>query len=565
MGVTTTENRSIQSARREPLKEGSPGTSSTEQVFLQKRIALLSLILSLLGVLGFVGSYFSGPNPMQLFPWFIASATSTSLWVALWLACRGRPRSSTFCRSGEAVSFLCMGVALAAMSRLLGPDDLIPGLDPFSWGGDSGGHFWGLTRLYWTLAHVYGLALYCMLRAALVPSSSWRTFVLTTLAGVPLLVMAAMPSSPFDPPELAGSVVPRAYWAVGAVNFTMQWAFTVAVCTVMSKIIFGLRRELKELRQLGQYTLEAKIGEGGMGTVYRARHAMMRRPTAIKLLSSNANSNERHRRFEREVQETARLTHPNTITIFDYGRTPSGVFYYVMELLDGATVEAVVELAGPMPAERVVHVLTGLCGSLAEAHGVGLIHRDVKPANIFLCSQGGRPDVPKLLDFGLVKELGQAPATDLTDALTVTGTPLYMAPEMITSPNTIDERADIYALGAVGYFLLTGTHVFSGTTAVEVCSHHLHTKPEAPSKRLGSAVHEELAAILIRCLAKQPEDRPASAVALADLLGTCIGERAWTVQDAEQWWGAHGATLASKHLESEGSTGSRTMAVDLNR
>ncbi len=566
MGVSSSEHRSAQSALRLRLNEGSPSISNTEQVFLQKRVALLSLILSVLGVVGFLGSYFSGPNPMQLWPWFIASAASTSLWVALWLVCRGRPRSPAFCRSAEAVSLLCMGAALAVMSRLLGPGDLVPGLEPLSWGIDPGGHFWGLTRLYWTLAHIYGLALYCMLRAALVPSSSRRTFVLTALAGVPLLVMATMTSSPFDPPELTGSVIPSAYTgSIGAVNFIMQWAFTVAICTVMSKIIFGLRRELKELRQLGQYTLEAKIGEGGMGTVYRARHAMMRRPTAIKLLSSDANSQNRHERFEREVQETARLTHPNTITIFDYGRTPSGVFYYVMELLDGATAEAVVELAGPMPAERVVHVLTGLCGSLAEAHGVGLIHRDVKPANIVLCSQGGRPDVPKLLDFGLVKEFGQAPATDLTDASIVTGTPLYMAPEMITDPDTIDERADIYALGAVGYFLLTGTHVFSGKTAVEVCSHHLHTKPEAPSERLGSVVPEGLAAILLRCLAKQPDDRPASAAALAALLLTCIGDRAWTVQDAEAWWGTHGATLASKQLESEGSTGSRTMAVDLNR
>lgn len=545
------------------MTESAQIRSDTERSFLQERVALLGLVLSVLGVLGFLGSL-SGPDVANEIPWFVASGLSTGVWVALWLLCRGRPRSPGLLRTAEAASFVCTGVFMSIMCRLLTPSSVLAGLDPLGWGVEPGGHFWGLTRLYWALAHIYGLAMYCMLRAALVPSPPWRTLLLTSVVGIPLVVVVGTASLPVDSPDLSG-VIPSDYAAVGIVNVSMQWLFTVAICTVMSKVIFGLRRELQAARRLGQYTLGAKIGAGGMGTVYRATHAMMRRPTAIKLLSQTSTSRDGHARFEREVQQTARLTHPNTITIFDYGRTPDGLLYYVMELLDGATLESVVDQSGPMSPGRVVHVLNAICGSLAEAHGVGLIHRDVKPANIVLCTQGGRPDVPKLLDFGLVKDVSDSADAGLTGAAAVAGTPLYMAPEMLTHPEDVDARADTYAVGAVAYFMLTGTHVFEGATVVEVCSHHLHSEPQAPSARLGSALPGPLEALVLRCLSKKPDDRPESVSALAEQLADCGDIPPWTVHDARAWWHDNGDVLANKPEPVESGDRSRTLAVDLNR
>ncbi len=234
-----------------------------------------------------------------------------------------------------------------------------------------------------------------------------------------------------------------------------------------------------------------------MGIVYRASHAMLRRPTAIKLLPADRAGNETLARFEKEVQLTASLTHPNTVTIFDYGRTPDGIFYYAMELLDGATLADVVEVDGPQPAARVAQILGQAAGALAEAHAVKLIHRDVKPANIMLVEQGGKPDVAKVLDFGLVKELDATASPELTQIDAVTGTPQYMAPESIRAPDEVDARSDIYALGAVGYFLLTGEHVFTADTVVEVCAKHLNDEPVAPSERLGAAVPADLETLIL--------------------------------------------------------------------
>ena len=243
-----------------------------------------------------------------------------------------------------------------------------------------------------------------------------------------------------------------------------------------SQTIYGLRKAVSDIRRLGQYTLEEKLGEGGMGVVYRASHAMLRRPTAIKLLLPDRAGKDALTRFEREVRRTAMLTHPNTVTVFDYGRTTDGVFYYAMELLEGASLDEIVEVDGPQPEERVIHLLEQAAASLAEAHDAGLIHRDVKPGNILVVDRGGISDLVKVVDFGLVKDVGfraRGEATSepaLTMADTITGTPLYMAPETVTAPETVDARADLYALGAVGYWLLTGTHVFGGKSIIEVCA-----------------------------------------------------------------------------------------------
>jgi serine/threonine-protein kinase len=275
--------------------------------------------------------------------------------------------------------------------------------------------------------------------------------------------------------------------------------------------------------QLGPYTLEEKIGEGGMGEVYRARHALLRRPTAIKVLARDVSEPERTR-FEAEVQLTAELRHPNTISVYDYGRAPDGTPYYAMELLDGVTLQQLVERDGPQSPQRVIHILLQMCAALADAHRASLIHRDVKPDNVFLCRQGGLNDVVKLLDFGLVKRIGGATEAGITKADTIVGTPLYMSPESILAPETVDARSDLYALGAVGYFLLTGTPVFQGKGVVEVCGHHLHTPPERPSARSGRAMPAALERVLMDCLAKDPARRPQSAEELARRLRACSDE-----------------------------------------
>jgi len=275
-----------------------------------------------------------------------------------------------------------------------------------------------------------------------------------------------------------------------------------------------------------------------MGEVYRARHAMLRRPTAIKLFTGDGSEREL-RRFEQEVQLTARLTHPNTISIFDYGRTPDGAFYYAMELLDGVTLETLVERYGNQPPARVIHTLAQACGALREAHAAGLIHRDIKPANVFLCRQGGLPDVVKVLDFGLVKQLSNSAQTNESNANLLVGTPLYMSPESIASPGTVTAQSDLYALGAVGYFLLTGTPVFSADTVVEVCSHHLHTPPEPPSRRAATPIPADLERIILDCLAKIPHERPKSAHEMAQRLSACADANAWQEEDADAWWRAH--------------------------
>jgi eukaryotic-like serine/threonine-protein kinase len=263
----------------------------------------------------------------------------------------------------------------------------------------------------------------------------------------------------------------------------------------------------------------------------------LRRPTAIKLLLPGKVSAASLERFEREVQLTSRLSHPNTIAIYDYGRTPDGIFYYAMEYLDGLSLESLVASDGLQPAGRVVHVLLQIAGALAEAHGVGLIHRDIKPANVMLCERGGMPDVVKVVDFGLVKQLDAVEGdVALTNANTLTGTPLYLAPESISRPDSIDARIDIYALGAVGYFLITGTPPFSGRNVVEIAGHHLHSPVEAPSMRLGQPVPPKLEAVLLACLAKDPEGRPNDAQELIVKLLECEAESPWSGTQARAWW-----------------------------
>ena len=303
-----------------------------------------------------------------------------------------------------------------------------------------------------------------------------------------------------------------------------------------------------------------------MGLVYRASHAMLRRPTAIKLLRPEDAGETNLARFEREVQLTSRLTHPNTVAIFDYGRTPDGVFYYAMEYLEGVNLDDLVQEDGPQCPARVARILEQVCGALAEAHGIGLIHRDVKPANIILCERGGRSDVAKILDFGLVRELHADGALDLTQADAIAGTPRFLSPEAIRTPHDVDGRSDLYSLGAVAFYLLTAQHLFEGDTFVEVCSHHLHSAPARPTERLGSAVPADLEQAVLDCLQKDPQRRPQTALELKSRLESCRELGTCGDDEARAWWAERGEQLRQAALmrSSRGDTGlSHALTVEL--
>jgi serine/threonine protein kinase len=508
-------------------------TDDTEEgrALLQERVALfwkvmffVTLLSAAFGALGAIVE----PRGLETIVGVAQAAQTGLFW---WICARGE-RSIRFSRAMELTGLLLNLTAGALLGRFV-VADFVRGHSFVTAEGTL------MTDAYVSLLHVAGYALWLAVRAALVPSSPRYTTAITLLAGVPLVACTALV------PTGGGRLGWRLHdataypWLPGTA--AMIWIFVVVTCVVISWVIYSLRAEIREARRLGQYVLEEKIGEGGMGEVYRARHGMMRRPSALKLIRSDIAGASSLVRFEREVQLTARLTHPNTITIFDYGRTHDGVFYYAMELLGGATLQRIVEVDGPQPPGRVVRILLAACGALKEAHAIGLIHRDIKPANLMLCEHGGEHDVVKLLDFGLVKEVDVGPDEKLTGANTITGTPQYMAPESILDPDSADARADLYALGAVAYFLLSGAHVFDGTSIVEVCSKHIHEKP-APFADRGITVPAKLEAIVFACLEKKPERRPASAAELRQRIEAC-GVAPWSSEEAEAWWREHRASL----------------------
>lgn len=285
-----------------------------------------------------------------------------------------------------------------------------------------------------------------------------------------------------------------------------------ALSTALATVTGRVKKAGGVAAQVGPYTLDEKIGEGGMGVVYRASSPSSDRPTAVKLLAPGRTGDGALKRFAREAELTSRLHHPNTISVFDFGPTADGGYYYAMEYVEGEDLEKLVEREGVQSPARVAHLLAQLAASLAEAHAEGLVHRDVKPANLMLCS--GRGDRLKVLDFGLIKQLDAAADVTRTDELSVIGTPLYLSPEALIDANSVDHKCDLYALGAVGYFLLTGSAPFSGRNAVEVCAHHLHTIPVPPSTRSGRPVPRELETLLLKCLEKDPSKRPSSAASL---------------------------------------------------
>lgn len=301
-------------------------------------------------------------------------------------------------------------------------------------------------------------------------------------------------------------------------------------------MIGSLRREAFEARQMGQYHLRRLIGSGGMGEVYLAEHQLLKRPCAIKVIRpGKADDPKVLARFEREVRATAGLSHWNTVEIFDYGRTEDGTFYYVMEYLPGLSLSELVERYGPLPAARVIYLLRQTCDALREAHAAGLIHRDIKPGNIFAAQRGGIYDVAKLLDFGLAKPMISSDPIQLTQDGAITGSPLYMSPEQALGENEADARGDIYSLGAVAYYLLTGRPPFEGEKPMRVLLAHAHDAVVVPS-RIRSDIPDDLEQVVMRCLAKQPEDRYQNIASLGQALADCEAAADWSREHAARWW-----------------------------
>jgi eukaryotic-like serine/threonine-protein kinase len=317
-------------------------------------------------------------------------------------------------------------------------------------------------------------------------------------------------------------------------------AIATAIGALMMVVVAWRRGQgFRALRRIGRYTLIRSIGEGGMAQVYLGRHALLKRPIAIKILKRQA-TDELIKRFEREAQLASQLAHPNTVEIFDYGHTRGGEFYYVMEYVDGITLSALVARDGPLPVGRIVYFVRQICSALHRAHQQGLIHRDIKPDNIMVCVRGGEYDVIKILDFGLVKSIAEDVTRDLTHSIQhVLGTPVYMSPERFADPRSADIRADIYAIGAVAYLLATGKRLFDGSAGEELQFQIMHSDPAKPSAIRGSAIPAELETIILGCLAKNPGDRPQSVQSLIEGLRSIALDYPWSHREAEEWWIDH--------------------------
>jgi serine/threonine-protein kinase len=332
------------------------------------------------------------------------------------------------------------------------------------------------------------------------------------------------------------------------VQIVLPYLLVVLVSYVGARVVYRLGTELTRARELGSYRLVERLAWGGMGEVWRAQHRLLARPAAVKLLrpellgASAPNRHvELHARFEREAQATSSLRSPHTIQLYDFGVADDGAFYYVMELLDGFDLEKLVERFGPVAPERAVHLLKQVCHSLAEAHAAGLIHRDIKPANVYVCRYGREVDFVKVLDFGMVKSQHAGGVADIgvTAEHSVGGTPAFMAPEQVVGDTPVDTRSDIYAVGCLAYWLVTGHLVFEGRTVMEVVLKHSRETPVAPSHRSELKIPASLDEVIMACLEKDPDRRPATADALADRLATVLTTSAWTPQRASEWWAVH--------------------------
>ncbi|UCF19209.1 MAG: protein kinase [Gemmatimonadota bacterium] len=403
------------------------------------------------------------------------------------------------------------------------------------------------------LAITLGLFLY----AAFIPSPARYPLILGLIAVgsfilSPILTYALLPETQAYWEPLGGTGELRDFLIHGGVGIVL----VSVVAFLTSRALYSLQKRAHEAQKLGNYFLEEKLGAGGMGAVYRARHALIRRPTAVKVMTvTGPETLAAVARFEREVQLSATLTHPNSITIYDYGRTPDHQFYYVMEYLDGLDLQKLVERFGPIQPERTTFILVQACSALAEAHGRGIIHRDIKPSNIFLTQRGGLYDYVKVLDFGLAKQLSALEGDDLTKTGIAVGTPRYISPEAVKGADDIDARSDLYCLGAVAYWMLSGRPPFDAKSSVELLIDHVQAAPTPPSQISEFAIPAQLDEIVMRCLAKDPASRYESAAALEQALQTIAFDQPWSQGRAREWWRLHGLGVASESRPAAPSAG----------
>jgi serine/threonine-protein kinase len=501
-------------ACRVALVEGSqPGLSRETQSLLQSRLRAAAILLAAGFAIFFVIDTFvadwTDRHTLTLYVFHFGVVLILSA-VAVGL-CRKCPKSMPFLRVAE---LLCFGLPAA---YFLVQQALVLS----NWAPEGKSRFLSSPTAAWvTLIFLY----------ALYVPNTWRraATVLGTLAAIPVLLFLT-----------CWLLVPQVSESIfGSQLIGMTIAVTLAaVAGVWGVYSIGrLRREAFEARQFGQYRLTRLLGAGGMGEVYLAEHQLLKRPCAIKLIRpGKASDPQALARFEREVRATAKLSHWNTVEIFDYGSTDDGTFYYVMEYLPGLSLAELVERHGPLPAARAIHLLEQTCEALSEAHGLGLIHRDIKPGNIFAAQRGGIHDVAKLLDFGLAKPILAPQASHLTIEGTITGSPQFMAPEQASGDREPDARSDIYSLGAVAYYLLTGRPPFDDKNTLKILMAHVHTAVVPPSQ-LRPEIPRDLETVVLRCLAKDPEERFPDTASLANALADCDAADSWTREHARRWW-----------------------------
>jgi serine/threonine-protein kinase len=381
-----------------------------------------------------------------------------------------------------------------------------------------------------------GATILALLFPVLVPCSPRRA----SLASTAVLIAALVA---FGLTRLLGQPI---LWTSGTARIFMGEILAIPIAGFVSSVVYGLGRELESARRLGAYALDERLGQGGMGEVWKGHHSLLARPAAIKLIRTDAMENttpevrlELLKRFEREAQATAVLKCPHTVNVFDFGISDEGAFYYVMELLDGIDLHVMVARHGPMPPSRVIEILKQACLSLSEAHGQGMVHRDIKPSNMVVCRLGEEVDFVKVLDFGLVTPSSVRPADGrLTSVGGIAGTPAFISPEQGRGDLEIDGRSDLYALGCVAYWLLSGQLVFEGSP-MDVIASHIKEDPRPVSTATLTPIPEGLERVIMQCLEKDPSNRPSSARAILQALESIEVAQPWTQQEAREWWSTH--------------------------
>ena len=508
------------------LVEGSgAGLSDQTYSLLRHRLRSTSLLLSA-GLFAFlVLRLFSLNELTTTLDWLTLASHGAVTFVTCfigWRLCRNCIYVTSYSRLTELVIFSSVGIFFALVSYSI----LVAGAQK--------GFVATIAPMWMTLIFTYAL---------FIPNTWQRAaVVIGVMTGTPIVILIFVKLTQTGLDTLITS---PSYLQQGVLDSVMVLLLSAAISIWGVHMVNSLRREAFEARQLGQYQLRRRLGSGGMGEVYLAEHLMLKRRCAVKVIRPDrAGDANTLARFEREVRATAQLTHWNSVEIFDYGRAADGTFYYVMEYLPGMNLEEIVRMHGPLPQDRIIHLLSQACDALREAHDQGLIHRDIKPANIFAAHRGGIYDVAKLLDFGLAKPMTLPDDPQLTQMGMISGTPHFMAPEQALGESP-DERSDIYSLGVVAWYLATGRLLFEETNPLKVIMAHSHQTPMPPSM-FNSDLTPEFDAAILSCLAKKPSQRPQSATELRNLLRAIPPTQGWSTEQAAEWWTCHGCPHKKK-------------------